>query len=138
MSHEDADALVTLQVAGTEFEAQTIVAVLREREIEAVAFPSAMQTLGLEGVGARMLGGIPVQVRACDVERAKAALRANKFLADSVDWDMVDVGEEDPEARRLAAPGGLLSFGKFMVTCGKWAIVALVVVQAILLLLRCA
>ncbi|MSR28449.1 MAG: hypothetical protein EXS03_02590 [Phycisphaerales bacterium] len=133
----DGDSLVTVHLASTEFEAQTIVAVLVEREIDAVAFPSAMQTLGLEGIGAQSLGGVPVQVRERDLERAKSALRANKFLADSVDWDQVDVGEEDPDAVRLGKRGGFLTFGSTMVAVGKAAVAVIVILQVVWLVARC-
>ncbi len=137
MSESDPDALVTLYVASNEFEARTIVAILEDREIQAVAFPSSLQTLGLDGAGAGMMSGIPVQVRSRDLERGKSALRANQFLADSVDWDAVDVGEEDPEAKQFARKGPFFSYGRFMVTCGKWAVALLVVVQLAVLVARC-
>ena len=131
------DALVTLMVADSEFEAQTIVAVLSDREIDAVAFPSVIQTLGLDGVGARMVGGVPIQVRGGDLDRAKSALRANRFLADSVDWDAVEVGDEDPAARKLGAPGPMLAFGRMMVAVGAVALAAIVAFTIIGMLSQC-
>ena len=138
MSDQDPDELVTLHVAANEFEARTIVAILEDREVKAVAFPTSLQTLGLDCAGVGMMSGIPVQVRFSDLERGRAALRANQFLADSVDWDAVDVGEEDPEAEQLARKGPLFSYGRFMVTCGKWAVAVLVAVQIVVLVARCS
>lgn len=84
-----------------------------------------------------MLGGIPVQVRAQDLERAQAALRANKFLADSVDWDSVDVGEEDEAAKQLARGGMETTVGQFMVRGGRIAAVIIVVLSVATWLARC-
>jgi hypothetical protein len=85
------DDLVTLVVKPTEFEAKTLVAVLEEEGIKAVAFgaASAVMPLGIR------ITPVPVQVRRADLDRAKAALQMN--IADSVDldWDEVDVGPPD-------------------------------------------
>lgn len=91
--HDHPDDLVTLTTADNEFAAGTLVAVLREAGIEAVAF-DRVQMAGLTDIkGAR----VPVQVRAADLERAQAALKQN--VADSVDldWDEVDVGEPEDD-----------------------------------------
>jgi hypothetical protein len=45
-----------------------------------------------------------VQVRAADLERAKATLSENKVEAASIDWDSVDIGEREDELP-LSAPG---------------------------------
>lgn len=136
-SSNEQSGLVTVHLATSEFEAQTVAAVLRDREIEAVVFSAAISAFGLDGVGNRMLGGIPVQVRACDLERATAALRANKFLSDSVDWDAVEVGDEDPQAKALASQGPFMSYGRFMVKAGKYSLVALLLTQIIIGIARC-
>ncbi len=129
--------LVTVHLATSDFEAQTIAAILRDREIDVAVFSAAIQAFGLDGAGSRMLGGIPVQVRAQDLERAQAALRANKFLADSVDWDSVDVGEEDEAAKQLARGGMETTVGQFMVRGGRIAAVIIVVLSVATWLARC-
>jgi hypothetical protein len=137
VADDDPDALVTLIAAASEFEAQTIVAILKEREVDAVAFPSVTQTLGFDGLGGSPVGGVPVQVRRRDVERATSALRANRFFADSVDWDAVEVGEEDPTAQRLGAKGPVLAFGRIMVACGAVAFALIAAFTLIGLLRQC-
>lgn len=139
MSEEgDPKRLVTVHLATSEFEAQTVAAILRDREIDVAVFGAAIQAFGLDGVGNRMLGGIPVQVRAEDLERAKSALRANKFLADSVDWDSVDVGDEDPQATSLGRKSAVDTVGALMVRAGRLAAVAILVLSTIAWVVRCA
>ncbi len=137
-SCDDPNRLVTVHLATSEFEAQTVAAILRDREINVAVFGAAIQAFGLDGVGNRMLGGIPVQVRAEDLERAKSALRANKFLADSVDWDSVDVGEEDAQVAALVRKGSIDSVGRVMVRAGRIAAIAIVVLSLIAWVVRCA
>ncbi len=93
MSMPNPDDLATVTSVPTEFEAHTIVAVLREAGIEAFAFGTLQGRLPLVGVFA----SVPVQVRQSDLQRARLALRQN--VADSVDldWDQVDVGERKDE-----------------------------------------
>ncbi len=134
----DPDRLVTVHVATSEFEAQSVAAILREREIQVAVFGAAIQAFGLDGVGSRMLGGIPVQVRSEDLERAKSALRANKFLADSVDWDSVDVGEADGEVAALVRTGAFDTLGGLMVRAGRIAAIAIVVLSVVAWVVRCA
>jgi len=134
---EDGSRLVTVHLATSDFEAQAVAAILRDREIDVAVFSAAIQAFGLDGASSRMLGGIPVQVRADDLERAKSALRANKFLADSVDWDQVDVGEEDEGVKRLAQPSPVDAFGRFMVRGGAIAFVIIVIVSAVTWLAQC-
>lgn len=134
---DDGSRLVTVHLATSDFEAQAVAAILRDREIDVAVFSAAIQVFGLDGAGSRMLGGIPVQVRADDLERAKSALRANKFLADSVDWDLVDVGEEDEGVKRLAQPSPVDAFGRFMVRGGAIAFVIIVIVSAVTWLAQC-
>ena len=91
-SHDD--DLVTLATRATEFEAQTLVAVLAEAGIEACAFGAIP---AMEPLGQRLTPAV-VQVRRSDVQLAEAALKQN--VADSVDldWNEVDVGQmEDDE-----------------------------------------
>lgn len=137
-SSQENTRLVTVHLATSDFEAQTVAAILRDREIDVAVFSAAIQAFGLDGTGNRMLGGIPVQVRAEDLERAKAALRSNKFLADSVDWDSVDVGEEDEGAKQLGKSGALNTFGRFMVGGGRVAAVTILILSVAMLIARCS
>lgn len=93
MSHPagHADDLVTLVVKPTEFEANTIVAVLEDAGIKAFAFSAIRAALPLS----ERLTSVPVQVRRIDFDRAQRALKQN--VADSVDldWDSVDVGDRE-------------------------------------------
>lgn len=134
----DDSRLVTVHLASSEFEAQAVAAILRDREIEVAVFGTAIQAFGFDGVGSRLLGGVPVQVRACDLERAKSALRANKFLAESVDWDAVDVGEEDEGAKRLGRVGCLNTFGRVMVQTGMVTALVIVGLSLATWIVRCS
>ncbi len=134
----DPDGLVTAYLAASEFEAQTVAAILRDREIDVAVFSAAIGTLGLDAVGARLLGGIPVQVRMSDLERANDALRENKFLSDSVDWDSVDVGNEDAEATALVRTGAIDAMGSAMVRGGRIAAIALVALSLVVWVARCS
>lgn len=120
-----ADGLVTVFSAASEFEARTVASVLEEAGIEAVVFPTAISMLGFQ-LAAQALGGIPVQVRPEDEERARGALRLHKYIASSVDWDSVDVGDEDAEATRLGRKGGSQTVGRFLVRGGLIAAFVLI------------
>ncbi len=120
------DGLVTVFSAASEFEARTVSSVLEEAGIDAVVFPTAISMLGFD-LAAQALGGVPVQVRPEDEERARGALRLHRYIASSVDWDSVDVGDEDAEAVRLGKLGGnVRSFGRFMVRGGLIAAFGLI------------
>jgi len=133
----DPAALVTVHVATSDFEAQTIAAVLRDGGVDAAVFGAALGAFGLTGSGSRLLGGVPVQVRAGDLERAKGVLRANKYLADSVDWDSVDVGEEDDVARKLGSRGVFTTSGRWLAEAGRVLAIAAVVLVVLALLGQC-
>ena len=92
--HEHDDDLVTLTTRATEFEAQTLVAVLQEAGINAFAFGAIP---AMEPLGQRLTPAV-VQVRRADLQLAQAALNQN--VADSVDldWNEVDVGESEDDA----------------------------------------
>ncbi|MBM4009171.1 MAG: hypothetical protein FJ285_06205 [Planctomycetes bacterium] len=142
MQDESSDAadlseLVTVHVATSDFEAQTIATVLRDGGVEAVVFGAALGAFGLTGSGSRLLGGVPVQVRAGDLERARGVLRANKYLADSVDWDRVDVGEEDDAARKLGTRGVFTTSGRWLAEAGRVSAIAALVFGVIVLLGQC-
>lgn len=93
MTESDPDALATLRTVGSEFEAHTLVAVLREEGIEAHVFAAMHASLPL---GQRYFG-VPVQVRRADLERARAALEKNATDSVDLDWDEVDVGEREDQ-----------------------------------------
>ena len=94
------DDLVTLTTKPTEFEANILVAVLREAGIEAFAFGTSAAMLELSP----RITPAYVQVRQADLERAREALKQN--VADSVDldWDEVDVGVREDDLP-LNTPG---------------------------------
>lgn len=94
------DDLKTVVSCMTEFEAATKVAVLEEAGIDAFIFGAAHSALPLN----QKFLSVPVQVRASDLERARAALCENSADAPSIDWDSVDLGERDDDLP-LRAPG---------------------------------
>lgn len=93
MTESDPDALATLRTVGSEFEAHTLVAVLREEGIEAHVFAAMHASLPL----GQHHFGVPVQVRRADLERARAALEKNATDSVDLDWDEVDVGEREDQ-----------------------------------------
>jgi hypothetical protein len=101
MTDESGDDLVTLLSAETAFEAHTIVAVLKNAGIDAVAFDATRTGMGLS---IKSVDGVPVQVRRVDFERARGALETNISDSVDIDWDEVDVGEREDDAP-LRAPG---------------------------------
>ena len=93
MTESDPDALETLRTVSSEFEAHTLVAVLREEGIEAHAFGARHASLPL---GQRHFA-VTVHVRRADLERARAALEKNATDSVDLDWDEVDVGEREDD-----------------------------------------
>ncbi len=89
---EDSDELTTLSTAETPFAAHTIVMVLENAGIEAIALDAIQGGIGLPLNKAR---GVPIQVRRSDLDRAKAALEANTADSVDIDWDEVDLGERE-------------------------------------------
>lgn len=87
----EADRLVTVAEAHTEFEASLIVSILRDADIEAHAFGSFRQALPFRS----HFSGIPVQVRAADEDAAKQALEQRATDSVDIDWDTVDVGRRE-------------------------------------------
>lgn len=124
---EDPDSLVTLLTADSQFAAHTIVAVLEDAGIEAVAFDATAAGLGL-GISSGMIG-VPVQVRRADLERARIALDQNASDSIDVDWNAVDVGQLSE------APAKDTALTRTMFGLGRWWIfgVALFVLAIILL-----
>ena len=98
------DDLVTLLTATSEFAANSIVIVLKDAGIEAFAFGSAQNIFGVTGMTGNLLN-TPVQVRREDLERAKAALEANRIDSVDIDWNTVDVGTPDDPQRSSRTEG---------------------------------
>jgi hypothetical protein len=94
------DDLVTVVSCMTEFEAASKVAVLEDAGIEAWTFGAHHSALPLSQ---RFLG-VPVQVRAADLNRARTALDENLTDSPSIDWDSVDIGERE-DSLPLNPPG---------------------------------
>ena len=113
------DHLVTLRTCDTAFEAHALAAVLRDADIEAWVFDT-VTCVAMTG----MTIGVPLQVRARDIDQAQATLEQR--IADSVDidWDDVDVGEMEESS----AAG--FSFGQF-----GWLIPLLLIVFAVMVLI---
>lgn len=103
MSDEDPGlGLVTLASVATEIEAESMRMVLEDDGIEAWVFATPIGTLGF-GASASCVGGIPVQVRLRDLDRAHRVLRQNADSSGSLDWDTVDVGGDDAEVAAAAS-----------------------------------
>lgn len=113
---EDGDKLMTVAAAKTAFEANTIVAMLADAGIEASAFDGAFSALPLQSRFTR----VPVQVRARDLDAAKAALAEMRAAAADIDWESVDVGERE-DALPLTEPGHV----PWLARLGFWIAVVL-------------
>lgn len=98
--------------ASTEFEAQTIAAVLEDAGIKAQVFALGA-ALGM-GMGPAF-GRVLVQVGERDVEPARAALKDARFIGASVDWDSVDIDDSQAEVERPALPARFLARLGFLV-----------------------
>jgi len=96
----DPKMLVTLTSAKDSFEAEVIVQALQAQGIEARAFSTAASALQWE---VAMTDPVKVQVRREDVPLARAALREVKIESVEIDWDTVDVHEEDGPEGDLGA-----------------------------------
>ena len=92
------DDLVTLLTATSEFAANSLVIVLQDAGIPAFAFSSAQNIFGVTGMSGNLLN-TAVQVRRKDLERAKAALEANRIDSIDIDWDAIDVGDPVEQIR---------------------------------------
>lgn len=123
------DDLVTLLTATSEFAANSIVIVLKDAGIEAFAFGSAQNIFGVTGMTGNLLN-TPVQVRREDLERAKSVLEANRTDSVDIDWNTVDVGTPDEQARTSHTDGRPL-----MLTLGMAALIAALLCGLLLALL---
>lgn len=120
------DELVTLLEATTEFEARSLVVVLEDAGIRAVAFGAG----DLPSVPSLTTGrprGVPVQVARGDFEAARTLVDELPVTAGAIDWDQVDVGEPVEEMRSrsfLSSPGfiratiGVLVLGFLLAVAG--------------------
>jgi len=94
----DPDQMVTLTTAATEYAANITVVVLADAGIEAKAFGGLATVLpGVFG-GAPSVFGVPVQVRAGDLDQARQVLSNNKRDSVDIDWDAVEVGEREDDS----------------------------------------
>lgn len=125
----DIGDLVTVFEARSEFEAETIRAVLKDAGILSVALPSGSGVFGFPLTAQGLT--VPVRVLPHDYDRAREVLAHARFIGRSVDWDDADVGEMLPEVRAvLEKPRGMMWAGKAMVVLG--GIVAAVLLLVIL------
>jgi len=85
--------LVTLICPPTEFEANILAIVLRDHGIEAFVF--ATPTIGV-GVGLSSgWRGAPLQVKKEDMKIARQVLLDNKRHSIDIDWDELQISDED-------------------------------------------
>ena len=119
------DDLVTITKTPTEFQANILVAVLREAGIEAFAFG----TVSGAYVGMGVLP-VPVQVRSVDLERAKEALKQNASDSVDLDWDEIDVGEREDQTP-LTHRKGMPLMARISITVA--AIIVIVMILDILI-----
>lgn len=130
------DDLITVFMASTEFEAETVAATLREAGLPVAVFPSTSNALGIALGGAGSLFGVPVQVRDCDCARARELLKAQKLVAESVDWDSVDVGSRDEDVSKLGTlPPLARAVGNTLVRLGLIAAAAAIVLGLLAMIL---
>ena len=87
--------LVTLVTPPTEFEANLLAIVLQDNGIEAKVF--GIPTIGIGVPLSCGLQGVPLQVRASDVKRAREILLENKRNSIDIDWDDLELaGSGEP------------------------------------------
>jgi hypothetical protein len=85
--------LVTLICPPTEFEANILAIVLRDHGIEAFVFATPAIGVGVElSSGWR---GVPLQVKKEDVEIARQVLLDNRRHSIDIDWDELQISDED-------------------------------------------
>ena len=85
--------LVTLICPTTEFEANILAIVLRDHGIDAFVFANPTIGVGVALSSGRM--GVPLQVKKEDVEIAKRVLLDNKRHSIDIDWDELQLSDED-------------------------------------------
>ena len=85
--------LVTLICPPTEFEANILTIVLRDHGIEAFVFATPAIGVGVElSSGWR---GVPLQVKKEEVEIARQVLLDNRRHSIDIDWDELQISDED-------------------------------------------
>lgn len=89
----DPETLVDLTTARTALEAEVIAEALRADGIPAEAWTVAAVMLPWDIAASHP---IRVQVRRCDLRRARAALRSIRSDSASIDWSAVDTGDRSP------------------------------------------
>ena len=128
---DDPQHLETLLVATSEFAANAIVVVLADAGIEARAFGTIQGGLGF-ALGHHQAGwGTPVQVRACDLQKARQVLDQARRDSVDINWDEVELGELEtsptPVADGMPFPAKLA----FLVTA--FMIVLLLIIAALMM-----
>lgn len=91
MTDLDPHELVTLLKVHTPFEAHALAAVLRDAGIEAFVFDSDYAGFGISLAPGK--ASVPVQVRRCDLERARRAIEENASDSIDIDWNEIDLGQ---------------------------------------------
>ena len=87
--------LVTLAAPPTEFEANLLAVVLRDHGIDAFVFASSASGIGIPFCSGTL--GVPLQVKADDVEEARRVLASNKRDSIDIDWDELELaGQKNP------------------------------------------
>jgi hypothetical protein len=87
----------------------TVAAVLADAGIEAFVFDSAYAGFGISLVPGK--GGVPLQVRRAELERARCAIRENASDSIDIDWTEVDVGDR-ADALPLHRPNRMPSLAR--------------------------
>jgi len=117
--HEPSDDLVVLRTAPTLFEAKLIVAVLADAEIDATARDHAMDAFGFSLSTAA--NGIPVLVRAGDLDRARSELERRWRESVDIDWDQLDPGEREDDLP-FHAPGRIPPLARIAIVVTAFAV----------------
>jgi hypothetical protein len=106
---QDGKDLVTLCAPPSEFEANLLAIVLRDHDIEAFVFASPAAGIGVSFSGGKL--GVPLQVSAEDLEKARHTLAANRRDSIDIDWDELGLegGDGPPCLRRGMPPAAKLA-----------------------------
>ena len=99
MSHEQ-EPTIELVTTRTAFEADSIAAGLRARDIDARVYDTASASVW---GGAPQLSAVKVVVLASQEAAARRAMEEMKAESTSIDWDAVDVGDEAEGVRMTEA-----------------------------------
>jgi hypothetical protein len=95
----DNERTAVVAVCQNAFEAETIAAALRERNVDARVFDAATSVAW--GMSMGPVSGVKVVVLEHELDAARLALDDIRVESASIDWDAVDLGS-DPQVQRLA------------------------------------